>query len=105
MKSLLKIILVVVVAAAAGAVAGVLWLDRALSPVNPVEQPPRLFKVPPGTPFRVITTSLAEQGLIRNALALQLYAKYKGYDRLLQAGFYRLSPAMEIGRASCRERV
>lgn len=52
------------------------------------------FEIIPGESVSMMCLRLENQGLINDAAALRVYLIYKGMDRIIQAGLYRLSPAM-----------
>ena len=53
-----------------------------------------VFQIDPGEGLQTVTRSLREAGLIRSALALELYGRQQGFAGRLQAGRYLVSPAM-----------
>jgi hypothetical protein len=72
-----------------------------LYPTDPagIERP---FPIELGEPAASIIGRLQSDGLITNADAFRFYLQYTGLDTTIQAGDYRLSPAMtpvEIARA------
>lgn len=76
--------------------ARLLWDDGLLTkPLDPrgIEQP---FKVDAGEPVESIAARLQQQGAIRNAGALRDYLTYTGLDTSVQAGNYKVSPAMSV---------
>jgi UPF0755 protein len=79
----------------------VLWYGRLLDRPADVTGPGQDFTVEPGESTASIAARLAQAGLIRSAGAFRAYLAYSGTDTGLQAGTYRLSPAMspvEIAR-------
>jgi UPF0755 protein len=72
--------------------AGAYALSRALAPVADQGEPV-LFTVPSGATLQAIAGRLEAEGLIRNAGAVELLARYRNLGNALQAGEYRLSPA------------
>lgn len=95
MKSFLKAILFLTALAALAVVGSVLWVNQMLAPVSAGDAPAQLFNVKPGSSFRGIIQQLADQHLIQNPTALEIYAKASRTDRSLQAGYYKLSPGMD----------
>jgi len=79
--------------AIAGLGAAAYTLKQALRPVA-VEAPDTFFDVTPGASLKSITAGLERAGLIRNARAVELLARYRGLEGSLQVGEYRLSAAM-----------
>ena len=76
--------------------ARLLWDDGLLTrPLNPggAEQS---FKVQEGEPVETLAARLKQAGLIRDAGALRDYLVYTGLDISVQAGQYKVSPAMSI---------
>src|SRR5574342_759280 len=76
--------------------ARLLWYGGTLTePLDPVgvEQP---FTIEPGEGVPSIAIRLEEVGLIRNASAFRVYLIYTGLDTSVQAGEYKLSPALSI---------
>jgi UPF0755 protein len=64
------------------------------APVDAADTKNQLVQIPAGSDAREISLLLAQKGLVRNAWAFRLWAKWKGWDDKLQAGSYLLSPAM-----------
>src|SRR5579871_4466115 len=54
------------------------------------------FVINSGESGKQIADALQSKGIIRNALAFQVWARIKGLDTQLQAGAYNLSPGMTI---------
>lgn len=52
--------------------------------------------IPGGSSTITVARILEKQGLIKNALAFRLYARYTGKDVAIMAGEYRLSPEMSV---------
>jgi UPF0755 protein len=76
--------------------AGAYALKLALAPVA-AEAEPVLFEVPRGASLQAIAARLEAQGLIRNARAIEILARYRRLGSALRAGEYRLSPASTAG--------
>lgn len=53
-----------------------------------------IVEIAPGDDLRTVSANLAGQGLIPNALLLNLYGRLNGYDSRLQAGRYLISASM-----------
>jgi UPF0755 protein len=66
-------------------------VKQILSPVASVAQP-LIFEVPRGASLQTIAERLEAEGLVRNADAVELLARYRGFGTALRAGEYRLSP-------------
>jgi UPF0755 protein len=88
----LRLLLAGALATAALAGGGGYALMRALAPVAP-EAEPVLFQVPGGASLKAIAEGLEAEGLIRNAAAVELLARWRGLDSALRAGEYWLSAA------------
>ncbi len=76
--------------------ARLLWADghvtRPLNPAGAEQQ----FKIEQGEPIESFAFRLQHAGLIRDAGALRDYLIYAGLDKSVQAGNYKMSPAMSI---------
>ena len=93
MKRLALAALVAGLLAAAAAGAGALWLRGALAPVR-AEAPAVDFEVKRGASLKAVAAALAQLGLIRNARAFELRARWRELAGRLQVGEYALSAAM-----------
>ncbi|MFQ5418142.1 MAG: endolytic transglycosylase MltG, partial [Myxococcota bacterium] len=80
------------VAGAALLGAGSWTLLRALEPAAASAEPV-VFEVPRGASLGAITRKLEAEGLIRNARAAGLLARFRGLESALRAGEYRVSAA------------
>ena len=54
----------------------------------------RVITVLPGQHFKMIASQLEEAGVLRDSLRFKLFARFKGYDKRIKAGEYRLSAAL-----------
>ena len=86
------------------ALVGALWagaaalaLRGALEPAGPADAEPVLFEVPRGTSLSAVARRLEGQGLIRDARALGLLARWRGQAERLHAGEYELTSAASAG--------
>jgi peptidoglycan lytic transglycosylase G len=52
------------------------------------------FTVMAGQHFKMIAVQLEEAGIIRDSRRFKLFARFKGYDKRIKAGEYRLSSAL-----------
>ncbi len=76
--------------------ARLLWDDGQLTqPLNP-NGPEQPFKITQGEPIESFAGRLRQAGLIRDGGALRDYLIYTGLDKTVQAGNYKMSPAMSI---------
>ena len=76
--------------------ARLLWHDGLLTTPVDMDGPDMLFLVEEGESVRSVADRLAQFGLIRDSRAFLDYLVYMGMDTSVQAGSYRLSPAMSI---------
>jgi UPF0755 protein len=88
MARLFFVLLVVAIGAAAG-VGWYVWRDLH-TPVAP-PAPEILIAVQPGASFRSVAEQLHRAGLVRWPLAFAVWARYRGLDRTVRSGQYRLS--------------
>lgn len=70
------------------------WWHSGLQPVNKTDQTPRTFTIAKGSGIKAIANSLKSQGLIKNPIVFFLYVRQNHIDQKIQAGDFRLSPAM-----------
>ncbi len=54
----------------------------------------KLITVLPGQHFKMIAHQLASSGIITDSIRFKLFARFKGYDKRIKAGEYRLSAAL-----------
>ena len=54
----------------------------------------KVITVLPGQHFKMIASQLEGAGIIRDPLRFKLFARFKGYDKRIKAGEYRLSNAL-----------
>jgi len=54
----------------------------------------KVITVLPGQHFKMIASHLEEAGIIRESLRFKLFARFKGYDKRIKAGEYKLSGAL-----------
>lgn len=72
-----------------------LWLQHGLSAVNPTDNTPTIFVVQKGVGVREIASNLKKEGLIKDPIVFFLVVKKLGLDNKIQAGDFRLTPAMK----------
>jgi len=94
--TLRRLVIAAVCGTAAVLAAAALGLHGALAPAAAVAEP-QILTVPRGASLQAITRQLAAAGLIRNARAVELLARYRGIEGKLRAGEYRLSAAAPPG--------
>jgi len=75
-------------------IAGSFWYTAAQAPVNSAGEE-QLVTIEPGTPTSAVGRTLFEARLIRSELAFLVAERLRG--NFIQAGSYRLSPAMNLG--------
>jgi UPF0755 protein len=90
-----------IVLALIGVAAVVESLRWALSPAL-ASAPPAIFDVHPGASLGQVARDLESRGLIRNAFALKMLARYRKLDGALQVGEYELSAALAPGEILTR---
>lgn len=83
-----------VVLAVLGAV-GLFWWRDAIAAADPADRTPMTFVVKRGEGVKSIAARLAADGLIRSPTGFYLLVKMMRIDGDLQAGDFRLNPAME----------
>lgn len=88
-RALLVLLAIAVVGSVAARYACFLLLER---PGSPLAAPVRI-DVTPGEPFRSTAAKLEAAGLVPNATALTLWARFTGVDRQLQHGAYQFTEA------------
>ncbi len=84
-----------------GAAAVSVGVNWALSPAL-ASVPPVIFDVRPGTSLGQVARDLESRGLIRNAAAFKLLARYRKLDGALQVGEYEVSAALAPGEILTR---
>lgn len=72
----------------------VLWWQNGLRPVNSKDKTTRMFTIARGTGIKAIANKLKAEGLIRNPVVFFYYVRQHKIDQKIQAGDFRLSPAM-----------
>ena len=72
----------------------VFWWQRGLLPANSADKTPKIFVVNKGEDVRKIANNLKAQGLIKDPIVFFLLTKKEGIDKQIQAGDFRLNPAM-----------
>jgi UPF0755 protein len=76
--------------------AKLIWYDGLLTQPLDFKGPEQAFTVEQGEPVSSIGERLVEAGLVSDASAFRDYLAYTGLDATVQAGHYKLSPAMSI---------
>ena len=71
-----------------------LYYQEGTLPVDKQSQESKVFVIRPGENLNDIANNLADQKLIRNKIVFYLVVKRFGIERNIQAGDFRLSPAM-----------
>lgn len=72
-----------------------LWWQNGLQAANPSDKQSKIFIVAKGQGVREIAKNLKDEGLIRDQIVFFLYARFKGIDKQIQAGDFRLNPSMK----------
>lgn len=71
------------------------WWKRGISPVNSKDNTPKIFIIEKGQGVRIIAKNLKNQELIKDQVVFFLLTKQLGLDSKIQAGSFRLNPAMK----------
>jgi UPF0755 protein len=90
------VLLTLIVLIAAAAVAGYVWYQTQLSPVNSSDTSRKVVTVAEGSTQASIAGQLKREGLIRDEKVFSLYTRLSGEQASLQAGTYRLSPSESL---------
>ncbi len=77
-------------------VSGSLFWQWAIKAVDPKNNSQQIFVIPQGQATQAIARRLKQSGLIRNELVFKLSVDRQDLSNQLQAGDFRLSPAMEM---------
>lgn len=77
---------------------GFLWWKNGNSPVNSRDKSEKVFVVEGGSGIRQIGNDLKIQRLIRDPIVFFLSVRKDGLDKKIQAGDYKLSPSMALGK-------
>ncbi len=77
-------------------VGGAIWLQNSLLPRNATDRTQQNFLIKKGTSGRGIAQNLETQGLIKNALAFNIYLKLQNVAKSLPPGEYKLSPSESV---------
>lgn len=75
-------------------VAAFFWWGYAVAPVDPADSQTVTFTVAPGSGIKAIANELEKEHLIKNTLVFTLLVKQLGLEKKIQAGQFRLSPAL-----------
>lgn len=70
------------------------WWNFSLSPLNSVDKNVKVFVVGKGDGIKEIAKKLHEQKIIRDQVAFFLMVRKEGLEKKIQAGSFKLSPAM-----------
>lgn len=87
----LKIFLLFIVIVGIGSY---LYFKEGALPVNRTDNATKIFIVPKGAGLSYVANQLTADGLIRNKIVFYIIIKKEGFDKKIQAGDFRLSPAM-----------
>jgi len=72
-----------------------LFYKQGIKPVDKNSKETKIFVIQKGESLKSIIDNLYRQNLIRNRLAFYLLIKKLGFEKKIQAGDFRLSPAMD----------
>ena len=92
MKRLAVVLAVFLAVGLVAAATSTLYVLEQLEPAKPGSMERVAFRVEPGSGLRQIANALEAAGLIRNADATVLSARLRGWESLLKAGEYDVSP-------------
>ncbi|HKJ24267.1 MAG TPA: endolytic transglycosylase MltG, partial [Myxococcota bacterium] len=81
----------------AGAATGLVWLRRNLQPAR-AEAPEEDFVVARGASVKSVAAALERRGLIRDARAFELLARWRGLESHLHVGEFALSASLPPDR-------
>lgn len=101
-KALVYFIAFVLIVGVAG-VSGAFYVYRALFIPNARAEQESVFEIRPGENLGSVAERLQEGGYIRSSVVFELYARYRGLDRRLQAGRYLISD--RLGGAEILEKI
>lgn len=73
-----------------------LWYQMNIRAVDPAKTQEVVFVVPKFQPARVVFQRLKDAGLVQSALATRLYLAFSHQDSTIQAGSFKISPAMSV---------
>src|ERR1035437_9112929 len=76
------------------------WWKNGLQPVNASNKTSKVFVVNNGEGVREIANNLKTNGLIKDPIVFFLLTKTEGIDKKIQAGDFRLNPAMSAQEIS-----
>ncbi len=79
-------------------IGGLLFYQEGSLAVNRADTKPKIFVVEKGEALDTIINNLAKEGLIRNRVVFYWIVKQKGIERKIQAGDFRLTPAMDANQ-------
>lgn len=76
------------------------WWINGISPANPSDDSYKTFSIGKGEGVRQVANNLKAQGLIKDPVIFFLFVKQQGIDSKIQAGEFRLSPAMNASEVA-----
>lgn len=77
---------------------GFIWWNNGTQAVNRKDTSQKIFVIPRGAVIREIGNSLKKENLIRDPVVFFIFLKLQGKDKNIQAGDYKLSPSMSLGK-------
>lgn len=81
-------------------VIGIIWWENGLLAKDTSNKTPKIFVVKKGEGVREIANNLKNQGLIRDSIVFFIYTRFKGLDKQIQAGDFRLNPSMNLSQVA-----
>lgn len=94
-KIVLIIFSIIIIALIGISIAGYLYINSALQPVDKKDEQTVTVTIPIGSSVRGIANILEENGIIKDGKVFRYYVKFKN-EADFQAGEYELSPSMEF---------
>lgn len=74
----------------------IFWWTNGSSALNPKDTSEKTFVVERGSGLSQIAENLRDEGIIKNKTVFALQARFKGIDKKIRAGDYKLSPSMDV---------
>ncbi|MSU25751.1 MAG: endolytic transglycosylase MltG [Candidatus Levybacteria bacterium] len=71
-----------------------IWLQNGLDAINKKDATEKMFVIARGSSVRDIANNLKTEKFIKNNIVFFLLIKFKGLDKKIQAGDFRISPSM-----------
>ncbi len=95
-KFIVRSLIIIFLALFAVIALGMWWYNGSIKPVDPENTTEQIITVNIGDNEATVSNNLEDKGLIKSALAYQLYVKKSGLEGKMQAGGYKISPSMPV---------